>query len=75
MSEQVGYPRVQGKCPACGGGTLFLGSNGYVTCSLIGCPDPCAPSDVLGVVFPPSRHADTSSAPDTPAARNRTGER
>jgi hypothetical protein len=35
-------------CPACGStGTLFIGNGGYLTCSLIGCPDPCKAGDVL----------------------------
>lgn len=39
-SNEAGYPRVQGRCPMGCGSTLFLGAGGYVTCSLIGCPDP-----------------------------------
>lgn len=46
---QVGYPRVRGRCPSCGADSLFLGSNGYVTCAVIGCKDPGAPTDVLAV--------------------------
>ncbi|MFC5802769.1 DUF6085 family protein [Streptomyces formicae] len=38
---------VQGKCPACGKTSLFLGSGGYVTCSRIECPEPDAASTVL----------------------------
>ena len=38
---------VQGNCPACGHGVLVLGDGGYVTCSLIDCPDPTAVSDQL----------------------------
>ena len=47
--EQVGFPRVRGRCPSCGSDSLFLGSNGYVTCAVIGCKDPGAPTDVLAV--------------------------
>jgi hypothetical protein len=47
-----GCPWVRGKCPACGGTTLFLGSGGYVTCSWIRCANPVAPSEALGIVFP-----------------------
>ncbi|MFM9635930.1 hypothetical protein [Streptomyces turgidiscabies] len=36
------HPLVQGRCPACNGASLFLGSGGYVTCSRLDCPDPCA---------------------------------
>ena len=41
------FPKVQGRCPACGSNSLFLGDGGYVTCSVLGCPDPCAASNVL----------------------------
>ena len=44
--------QVQGTCPACGYKSLFLGSGGYVTCSILECPDPGAPSVALGVTFP-----------------------
>lgn len=39
--------KVQGRCPACGNPTLFLGSGGYVTCSIDKCPDPGLASDIL----------------------------
>ena len=45
--DQVGHPRVRGRCPSCGAESLFLGSNGYVTCGVIGCKNPSAPTDVL----------------------------
>jgi len=38
---------VRGFCPMGCGETLFLGSGGYVTCSLIGCPRPDAVSTLL----------------------------
>lgn len=38
---------VQGYCPACGSGSLFLGTRGYVTCSVNDCPRPTAVSDLL----------------------------
>lgn len=40
-------PLVQGRCPACGGSSLFLGDGGYVTCSRIDCPNPSAPDELL----------------------------
>jgi hypothetical protein len=43
----AGLPLVQGRCPACGTAGLFLGDGGYVTCSLIDCPEPDAASTVL----------------------------
>ena len=46
--QQVGHPRVRGRCPSCGAESLFLGSNGYVTCGVIeGCKDPGAATDLL----------------------------
>lgn len=42
-----GLPLVQGRCPACGTSGLFLGSGGYVTCSLAACPEPDAASTLL----------------------------
>ncbi|MEU0160240.1 DUF6085 family protein [Streptomyces sp. NPDC006261] len=41
-------PDVQGRCPACGAASLFLGEGGHVTCSRSDCPDPCAADDMLG---------------------------
>ncbi|MFJ6667451.1 hypothetical protein [Streptomyces sp. NPDC091383] len=43
----AGLPLVKGRCPACGTAGLFLGNGGYVTCSLIDCPEPDAASVVL----------------------------
>lgn len=43
----AGLPLVTGRCPACGTAGLFLGDGGYVTCSLIDCPEPDAASTVL----------------------------
>jgi len=43
----AGYPHVQGRCPACGGASLFLGSGGYVTCASLECTNPAQASDLL----------------------------
>ncbi|MGC5534206.1 hypothetical protein [Streptomyces sp. SR-10] len=40
-------PDVQGRCPACGAVSLFLGEGGHVTCARIGCPNPCAADELL----------------------------
>lgn len=40
-------PRVRGRCPACSRTMLILGVGGYVTCSHLECPDPCAASILL----------------------------
>lgn len=40
-------PYVQGTCPACGSQALILGEGGYVTCSLLDCPDPEAATKIL----------------------------
>lgn len=39
--------RVQGRCPACNGSSLFLGAGGHVTCSRLDCPDPTKADDML----------------------------
>ena len=39
--------KVAGYCPMGCGETLFLGSGGYVTCSLDVCPRPDAATDIL----------------------------
>ncbi|MER5694903.1 DUF6085 family protein [Streptomyces mirabilis] len=43
----AGLPQVQGRCPACGRTSLFLGDGGYVTCSIIDCPNPSAADELL----------------------------
>lgn len=42
-----GWPRVAGRCPACGRKSLFLASGGYVTCAARECRNPAAASDLL----------------------------
>lgn len=41
------HPDVAGRCPACRGESLFLGTGGHVTCSRLDCPDPGAADDLL----------------------------
>lgn len=41
------HPLVKGRCPACRGASLFLGSGGHVTCARLDCPGPCAADDLL----------------------------
>lgn len=41
------HPRVQGRCPACNGSSLFLGTGGHVTCSRLDCPNPTLADDQL----------------------------
>lgn len=43
----TGFARVAGRCPACNGETLFLGSGNYVTCSWIECPRPTMVAEYL----------------------------
>ncbi|MFF7130021.1 hypothetical protein [Streptomyces sp. NPDC008240] len=43
----AGLPLVKGNCPACHRASLFLGSGGYVTCSVADCREPDAASTVL----------------------------
>lgn len=45
ITEQ--HPDVQGRCPACAGAGLFLGSGGHVTCPRLDCPNPTAADDLL----------------------------
>jgi len=45
--KQYGNPKVQGRCPACGSSSLFLGNGGYVTCSVIECAMPLLASRLL----------------------------
>jgi len=34
-------PKIVDRCPSCNSaGTLFIGTGGYLTCSLLGCPQP-----------------------------------
>lgn len=39
--------RVQGFCPMGCGETLFVGSEGWITCSWVHCPNPSALADIL----------------------------
>jgi hypothetical protein len=41
------FPSIQGRCPACRGDSLFIGSGGYVTCSRLDCPNPALANDLL----------------------------
>lgn len=41
------FPRVAGYCPMGCGQTLMLGEGGFVTCSLLACPDPSAVATIL----------------------------
>lgn len=38
---------IAGYCPMGCGQTLFVGARGHVTCSLVGCPNPCAVDELL----------------------------
>jgi hypothetical protein len=40
MSEKTESKNIVDRCPSCGSKTLFIGDGGYLTCSLIGCPEP-----------------------------------
>jgi hypothetical protein len=43
----AGHTLVQGRCPACRGASLFLGSGGYLTCARLDCPNPSAADDLM----------------------------
>lgn len=51
MTEQlqVGNPKVRGRCPSCGFESLFLGNNGYVTCSRVECKEPGSATNLLAI--------------------------
>lgn len=54
---------VQGRCPACGAASLFLGEGGHVTCARIECSDPCAADQLLhGEAAAPARAGDVFAA-------------
>lgn len=55
MTEQIGNPTVRGNCPTCGFESLFLGNNGYVTCSRVECKEPGAATDLLAIQTRPTR--------------------
>lgn len=46
-SDEFARGVIRGHCPMGCGETLFIGSSGYVTCSVIGCSAPTAVSDIL----------------------------
>lgn len=33
-------PKIADRCPTCGAQSLFIGSGGWLTCSVIGCKEP-----------------------------------
>lgn len=47
QSPLKAYPSIQGRCPACRGDSLFIGSGGYITCSRLDCPNPSAADELL----------------------------
>lgn len=60
-----GFPRVQGRCPACKHSALFIGDGGYVTCGNLSCTSPCAATNLLETTppeFPLPIRADGSHA-------------
>jgi hypothetical protein len=61
-----GFPRVDGRCPACGWASLFLAVGEHITCARLDCPDPCAADELLARGGP-GAPADVSTTPD-PAA-------
>lgn len=44
--KELEHPRINTRCPSCGSTTLFIANGGYLTCSLLGCKDPCAINNV-----------------------------
>jgi hypothetical protein len=68
------HPLVKGRCPACRGASLFLGSGGYVTCSRLDCPNPSAADQLLhGEQATPGRAATEATGGCTSACNGATG--
>lgn len=57
------HPLVQGRCPACGGSSLFLGSGGYLTCARLECPQPDAATEVLADFWDARQHGAFTFCP------------
>lgn len=38
--------RISTPCPACGSGSLFVGSGGHLTCAVLQCPEPSPQSEI-----------------------------
>lgn len=34
------HPKISDRCPSCGSKSLFIGSGGWLTCSILGCKQP-----------------------------------
>lgn len=76
----AGLPHVDGRCPACGRGGLFLGFGGYVTCSQRDCPNPGAAHEAIEQqadsnaaersIRAAASHAEITSQPDKPRHPN-----
>lgn len=66
------FPDVRGRCPACRGESLFVGSGGYITCARRECPEPDAASTLLERV-PDNIAAEAIAARRRALARNAVG--
>lgn len=47
MEENEIKQKISYKCPSCGNQSLFIDAIGKLTCSVIGCKDPCAFDDMV----------------------------
>lgn len=56
------FPKVQGRCPACHGDSLFLAEGGHVTCASLDCPIPDAASLLLEGDPAEAPHVDRDAA-------------
>jgi len=57
MTEPQPLSDVQGRCPACGGSSLFLADGGYITCRRLDCPQPDAATEVIADFWQARQHA------------------
>lgn len=50
MTDASPFPQVQGRCPACGDESLYVGEGGYLKCGRLKCPRPDLASEVIGEI-------------------------
>lgn len=67
--------RIMDRCPSCGSQSLFIGSDGYLTCSVVGCKNPCVGNAVAKLIdadqTPRKQLADIKATLDKEGDRDR----
>ncbi|NYD36793.1 hypothetical protein [Actinomycetospora corticicola] len=69
MPGEQYFPNVKGRCPSCGGSSLFVGVGGHITCGRVDCGSPEA-ADQLLAGDDPWRHALAELRLEVRAARD-----